>query len=78
MTVDYGNDFTHSDSIRAIRDHKYIEPPRWLNLPGMCDLSAYVDFLALKSYVEKVPGMVATSAMPQGLFLESMGIHARA
>ena len=44
----------------------------------MCDLSAYVDFSALKSYVEKVPGMKPTEAMPQGYFLEAMGINARA
>jgi len=44
----------------------------------MCDLSAYVDFSALKSYVERVPGMNATDSIPQGYFLEAMGIHARA
>lgn len=58
LTLDYGNDFSHDNSIRAIRDHKYVT--KWLDLPGMCDLSAYVDFSALKAYVEKVPGMKAS------------------
>jgi SAM-dependent MidA family methyltransferase len=44
----------------------------------MCDLSAYVDFSALNTYAEKVTNMKATEALPQGYFLEAMGIHARA
>lgn len=50
LTIDYGNDHSHSDSIRAIREHHYVPSDHWLELPGMCDLSAYVDFSALAAY----------------------------
>ena len=50
LNIDYGNAFAHSDSIRAIKSHKFVPYPEYLNLPGLCDLSAYVDFASLQQF----------------------------
>jgi hypothetical protein len=49
----------------------------YLSYPGEVDLSAYVNFKALKEAAEKTPGILASDPMPQGLFLESMGMNTR-
>ena len=49
----------------------------FLSYPGEVDLSAYVNFKALKEAAEKIPGIRASDPMPQGLFLESMGMNTR-
>lgn len=69
LNIDYGNNFAHSDSIRAIRDHKYVPFPQWVNLPGLCDLSAYVDFSSLQQFAEKTAGIKGFEPLPQGYFL---------
>lgn len=46
-------------------------------MPGLCDLSSYVDFSALKMYAEKASNMVACETLTQGYFLEAMGINTR-
>lgn len=40
------------DSVRAIKDHKYIPAPYFWQIPGECDLSAYVNFGALAQFAE--------------------------
>lgn len=52
INIDYGEDGMFSDSIRAIKDHKYIPSPYFWQVPGECDLSAYVNFAALASFAE--------------------------
>lgn len=34
LNVDYGEEGTFSDSIRAIKDHKYIPSPYFWQIPG--------------------------------------------
>lgn len=46
-------------------------------MPGEVDLSAYVDFASIKSAVSHYPDLKSSPPIPQGLFLESMGISAR-
>lgn len=50
INIDYGDNGPFDDSIRAIKDHKYIPSPYYWQIPGMCDLSAYVNFAALAQY----------------------------
>lgn len=52
LNVDYGDEGAFSDSIRAIKDHKYIPSPYFWQIPGECDLSAYVNFSSLASFAE--------------------------
>ncbi len=49
-----------------------------LDIPGAADLSTYVNFSALKSSAESVNSRVkCAEIMPQGQFLECMGIVPR-
>lgn len=50
LNVDYGGVGPFSDSIRAIKNHKYIPSPYFWQIPGVCDLSAHVGFNALAQY----------------------------
>lgn len=50
LNVDYGEDGVFSDSVRAIKDHKYVPSPHFWQMPGLCDLSAYVNFAALGQF----------------------------
>ena len=46
-------------------------------MPGEADLSAYVDFASLKSVTSKYQELQSFDILPQGFFLEAMGISAR-
>ncbi|KAK5668932.1 hypothetical protein QVD99_004706 [Batrachochytrium dendrobatidis] len=72
LFVDYGRDHVIDDSLRGIRNHKIVHP---LSMPGDCDLSADVDFSAIQHAVKGIAN--AYGPVPQGLFLEKMGIGAR-
>jgi len=77
LVIDYGDERAFGNSLRAIKQHKYIEKEEWLQVPGQVDLSAHVDFAALKSVVGRFSELKAHGPIPQGAFLESMGISAR-
>lgn len=47
INVDYGDDGYFNDSIRGIKNHKYVPHPYFWQLPGECDISAYVNFKSL-------------------------------
>lgn len=47
-------------------------------MPGEVDLSAYVDFAAIKSAASVFKDVKCSQLLPQGLFLEAMGIGQRA
>lgn len=55
LNIDYGGNGPFSDSIRAIKNHKYIPSPHYWQVPGACDLSAHVAFspLAQFAYISK-------------------------
>lgn len=52
LNTDYGDEGVFSDSIRAIKNHKYIPSPYFWQMPGECDLSAYVNFSALAEFAQ--------------------------
>lgn len=71
LIIDYGDWRTLGDTLQAVQNHAPIDP---LETPGTADLTAHVDFEALT--------MAAPCAFskltPQGVFLERLGITARA
>lgn len=71
LIIDYGDWRSVGDTLQAVRDHEPVDP---LQDPGKADLTAHVDFEAL--------AMAAPCAFSrltaQGLFLERLGITARA
>ncbi len=72
LVVDYGDWRSLGDTFQAMKNHKPVDP---LASPGQSDLTAHVDFAALSDAC----GSVLPSQMtPQGVFLERLGITARA
>ncbi|CAI2367679.1 unnamed protein product [Moneuplotes crassus] len=77
LIIDYGEDQALTHSVRAIKKHKYLSEQEMLRQPGKADVSAYVNFRALRDISERVPGCIAKEPMPQGAFLESLGMGLR-
>ncbi|SEN81220.1 class I SAM-dependent methyltransferase [Palleronia pelagia] len=71
LIVDYGAERSLGDTFQALRAHRKVDP---LATPGQADLTAHVDFGAL---ADAAP-CAATAAVPQGVWLERLGITARA
>lgn len=75
LIVDYGHDRSGSgDTLQAVERHGFSDP--W-ERPGARDLTAHVDFSALKRAAEG-EGAQAFSPITQGEWLRAMGIDARA
>lgn len=75
LFVDYGADSTPADSVRGIRDHRFVHP---LHAPGETDLSADVDFGALRAVARAAPGaLTCPPFVAQRHFLAAMGLEAR-
>lgn len=77
IILDYGPaDTIPTNSLRGIRAHKRVSP---LSAPGLVDLSADVDFVALaEAALGASPGVEVHGPVEQGFFLQSMGIKERA
>ncbi len=74
LIVDYGDWRALGDTLQALRSHK---PTDALTDPGEADLTAHVDFEAL-AQVAQSAGCAYSRVTPQGIFLERLGITARA
>ncbi len=75
LIIDYGYSGPQAgDSFQAVRNHAYTNP---LADPGAGDLTTHVDFNGL-AHAASAAGANAYSPMPQGAFLESLGIGPRA
>ncbi|KAJ1639963.1 S-adenosyl-L-methionine-dependent methyltransferase [Pavlovales sp. CCMP2436] len=75
LMIDYGP--THgpvADSARAIIDHRFVQ---LLEQPGDADLSALVDFGALRDAVRAVPGITLGAIGTQRELLGGLGLEAR-
>ncbi len=72
IVVDYGDWGSRGDSFQAVQSHRKTDP---LAAPGEADLTAHVDF---RSLVRAAKGVAATGLTPQGVWLERLGITARA
>lgn len=75
LVVDYGRDGPYEASLQAIKDHRGVP---FLSRPGEADLSAWVDFSALKAAIRdaSIPAKVL-GPVTQSAFLQSLGIGAR-
>ncbi|MBY5931693.1 SAM-dependent methyltransferase [Tateyamaria omphalii] len=72
LIIDYGDWRSLGDTFQALQNHQPVNP---LADPGNADLTAHVDFEALCA----AAGPIAHSRVtPQGIFLERLGITARA
>ncbi|MBY6165174.1 SAM-dependent methyltransferase [Pseudooceanicola nitratireducens] len=72
LIFDYGDWRSQGDTFQALRDHQPVSP---FEAPGSADLTAHVDFEALaRAAAPAVPSLLT----PQGVFLERLGITARA
>ncbi|WP_137701519.1 class I SAM-dependent methyltransferase [Marimonas lutisalis] len=71
LIIDYGDWHSQGDTFQALRNH---EPANPLENPGECDLTAHVDFEVLANATPSAH----TRLTPQGVFLERLGITARA
>jgi len=71
LIIDYGDWRSQGDTLQAVRSHAYADP---LDNPGLADLTAHVDFEALCLAAPCAHSRVT----PQGVFLERLGISARA
>ncbi len=69
--VDYGDWHSLGDTFQAIANHTHVDP---LSIPGKADLTAHVDFEALANAAPCAHSRLT----PQGVFLERLGITARA
>jgi NADH dehydrogenase [ubiquinone] 1 alpha subcomplex assembly factor 7 len=74
LFIDYGHAKSGlGDTLQAVRRHRYANP---LASPGETDLTAHVDFAALKQDAEAL-GLRAYGPMPQGEFLLRLGLSER-
>nr|WP_090268713.1 SAM-dependent methyltransferase [Thalassovita taeanensis] len=71
LIIDYGDWRSQGDTLQALRAHEPVDP---LSAPGQSDLTAHVDFEALALATPSAYSRLT----PQGLFLERLGITARA
>ena len=75
IVIDYGHaKSAPGDTLQAVRGHKYTAV---LDKPGEQDLTAHVDFEAVASGAVEA-GAAVTPLVPQGQWLERLGIAARA
>ncbi|MBA0571867.1 hypothetical protein Golob_002236 [Gossypium lobatum] len=75
LIIDYGLNGLVSDSLQAIRKHKFVNI---LDDPGSADLSAYVDFASIKHSAEEASDDVSVHGpITQSQFLGSLGINFR-
>ncbi len=73
LLLDYGPaESAPGDSLQAVRDHRAANP---LDPPGTADLTAHVDFAAL---ARAAGGADRHGPIPQGLFLQRLGLMSRA
>ncbi|XP_039009835.1 protein arginine methyltransferase NDUFAF7 homolog, mitochondrial-like [Hibiscus syriacus] len=75
LVIDYGLNGVVSDSLQAIRKHKFVNI---LDNPGSADLSAYVDFASIKHSAEEASDDVSVHGpITQSQFLGSLRINFR-
>lgn len=77
LIIDYGPpDTIPANTLRGIQAHARVSP---FSSPGIVDLSADVDFLALaETAIESSPGVEVHGPASQAAFLTAMGIEERA
>ena len=72
LVIDYGDWQSQGDTLQALSRHSYADP---LTTAGEADLTAHVDFAEIARHATTCNH---TRLTPQGVFLERLGITARA
>jgi NADH dehydrogenase [ubiquinone] 1 alpha subcomplex assembly factor 7 len=76
IAIDYGyHDRAAGDTLQAVHAHAYADP---FARPGRSDLTAHVDFSALKHAAQSVRGVKVRGPIDQGDWLVAIGIDLRA
>jgi NADH dehydrogenase [ubiquinone] 1 alpha subcomplex assembly factor 7 len=74
LIADYGHaESGAGDTLQAVHRHRFADP---LAAPGETDLTAHVDFAALKE-AARARGLSTFGPMPQGRFLLKLGLQSR-
>jgi NADH dehydrogenase [ubiquinone] 1 alpha subcomplex assembly factor 7 len=74
LFIDYGAEASgFGDTLQSVRGHRFVDP---LSHPGEADLTAHVDFQAMKNQAE-IRGLSAYGPMLQGAFLLKLGLAER-
>lgn len=78
LVIDYGEAHSFSNSFRGLKNHKLVKSESEIlaNL-GNIDLTSYVNFSLIKEIAKQNSQIIAEGPMPQGQFLECMGIATR-
>jgi NADH dehydrogenase [ubiquinone] 1 alpha subcomplex assembly factor 7 len=74
VVIDYGHESGSGDTLQAVGGHRFASP---LEMPGEQDLTAHVDFAALRA-AAGAAGARVSRLVSQGTWLERLGIAARA
>lgn len=74
LIIDYGDWRSLGDTFQALQSHQRVDP---LAAPGQADLTAHVDFEPLAKVAHSA-GCAHSRLTTQGVFLERLGITARA
>ncbi len=74
LIIDYGDWHSLGNTFQALMRHERVDP---LAAPGQADLTCHVDFEPL-AQAARAGGCAHTRLTPQGVFLERLGITARA
>nr|XP_031839956.1 protein arginine methyltransferase NDUFAF7, mitochondrial isoform X2 [Nomia melanderi]XP_031839957.1 protein arginine methyltransferase NDUFAF7, mitochondrial isoform X2 [Nomia melanderi] len=74
LICDYGHNDDQTDTFRAFSKHKVHDP---LLHPGTADLTADVDFAAIKNVAEKDNRLITFGPIAQACFLKNLGIDVR-
>jgi len=74
LVIDYGGWRSLGDTFQALKGHAPVDP---FAEPGEADLTAHVDFEPIERAFAAA-GAAVTALTPQGVFLERLGIAARA
>ncbi len=74
LVIDYGGWHSRGDTLQALSGHA---PADSFAAPGTADLTAHVDFEAI-ARAWSLADVAVTDIIPQGVFLERLGITARA
>lgn len=76
LIIDYGDWRSLGDTLQALKRHAPTDP---FAAPGSTDLTTHVDFeLLATAAAQAAPGVTHSLLTPQGVFLERLGITARA
>ena len=78
LVIDYGEDHSFANSFRGLQNHQPVKDDESiLKNVGNMDLTSYVNFQQIKQVALTNKQMMVEGPIPQGQFLECMGMAHR-